>query len=479
MKQRDDHAGPRISRRDILKRAGLATAGTLAGGAALNAASPWLWPESRFVDRNQSYWSRVLPAARAPLAGDLEADVAIIGGGLTGLATAYFLRRRDPRLRVVLLEAWRCGNGASARNGAMLLTSTADRWLLPGADPDLDRRLYELTVGNVAMLQKLATDIGVDVELETGGAAQVLRSEAELDSARQAVVQLGQRGMPIELWDARRTRDRLGTAAYRGALFDPAGGQLHPGRLVTLFRTAAESVGVDIHEDTRVASIHTGPVHTLVIDGGHRVTASNLVLAANAYSAKLGFLREACASVASYVAITPPLDEATVARIGWHTRVPFSDNQLEPFYLGMTRDRRLHIGGGPARYGFNDASPPETVDTFYSAALAEELARIYPALGPVGFDACWCGAVDMSLDQAPAVGRLGRHANIYYGIGYSGHGLNLTSVFGRIIADLIAGDLESWRWLPYLDRLPPFLPNEPFRWLGIHAAQGVSRTLGR
>ena len=104
-----------------------------------------------------------------------------------------------------------------------------------------------------------------------------------------------------------------------------------------------------------------------------------------------------------------------------------------------------------------------------------ELARIFPGLGRVEFEACWCGAVDMSLDEAPAVGRLGHDRNIYYAIGYSGHGVNLTSVFGRVIADLVDGQDANWRWLPYLDRQPPYLPNEPFRWLGIHGAQTATR----
>ena len=471
--------GGKLSRRDVLRRAGLATAGTLAGGVALNAASPRLWPETPFVDPNRSYWARVLPAERSPLVTDTDADVAVIGGGLTGLSTAYFLRRLAPGLRVVLLEARRCGNGASARNGAMLLTSTAERWLVPGAEPELDRRLYELTAANIGMLRLLSEQFGVDIELEVGGAAQVLRSDAELRRAQDAVARLRDRGVPAELWNAETVRDRLGTGLYRGAVLDPASGQLHPGRLVTLFRTAAESAGAEIHEGTRVDAIEEGPVHTILTRAGRRVRAPLLVLATNAYSSKLGYLRNAYAPVASYVAVTAPLDEATVDRIGWRNRVPFTDNRLEPYYLGMSRDRRLHIGGGPARYGFHETAPPAAVEGLHRAALVDELARVYPALGPVGFDACWSGAVDMSLDEAPAVGRTGRHGNVYYAIGFSGHGVNLTSVFGRVIAELIAGQPEAWSWLPYLNRLPPYLPNDPFRWLGIRAAQAATRLVQR
>jgi glycine/D-amino acid oxidase-like deaminating enzyme len=102
--------------------------------------------------------------------------------------------------------------------------------------------------------------------------------------------------------------------------------------------------------------------------------------------------------------------------------------------------------------------------------LRLELQRIYPSLAGVPFEICWSGAVDMSLDQTPAVGQMGKHGNIFYALGYSGHGVNLTSVFGRVLRDLIADKSAEWGWLPYLNRLPPYMPNEPFRWLGAKMA---------
>ncbi len=104
------------------------------------------------------------------------------------------------------------------------------------------------------------------------------------------------------------------------------------------------------------------------------------------------------------------------------------------------------------------------------AGVHREFSRHFPSLAEVPFEACWIGLVDMSLDASPSVGQIGHRRNVYYGIGFSGHGVNLTSVFGRILADLVAGKRDAWTWLPYLDRLPPYVPNEPFRWLGVEAA---------
>jgi gamma-glutamylputrescine oxidase len=103
------------------------------------------------------------------------------------------------------------------------------------------------------------------------------------------------------------------------------------------------------------------------------------------------------------------------------------------------------------------------------AGLHREFERLFPALAGVGFETAWEGSVDMSMDGEPSVGTLGRHRNIFYAIGFSGQGVNLTSVFGRVIADLVAGRGGEWAWLPFLNRLPPYIPNEPFRWLVIRA----------
>ncbi len=471
-------AGPgqrTLSRRELLKRGGFAAAGTLAGGAVVNAAAPFVLRESVAVDPNLSHWALVLPPPTAPLVRSIEADVVIVGGGLTGLATACHLRARSPARRVVMLEARCCGNGASARNGAMLLTMTPDRWLQPAGDPELERRIYDLTAGNIAWLRALAEQFATDIELDTPGAAHALLTDAEARAARDTAAGLRDAGLPVEFWGPERVRESLGTGAYRGALYDAASGQVHPGKLVALLRAVAVSSGVEIYEDTPVLSVEEGAVHALTVRGGHVVRSPVLVLATNAYSSQLGYLRNEYVPLVAYVGITRPLDDAAVARLGWTTRAPFDDSRTDEYWLGLTRDNRIRIGGGPQGYGyeFNNGTPPATVPPYRAAALAAELTRIFPQLGPVTFERVWSGAVDCSLDLTATVGRTGRHDNVYYAIGYSGHGVNLTSVFGRIMADLVVGDDERWRWLPYVNRPLPYIPNEPFRWLGMRAVQAA------
>jgi gamma-glutamylputrescine oxidase len=458
------------SRREFLKAATLTGAGGVTAAVALNTFSPHLLPEQMVFEPNHSYWSIALPPANPPLQQNIDADVAIIGGGLTGLSTAYYLKKDGTtNRRVVLLEAQRCGNGASGRNGAMLLTSTADRYMQWSGDPELDKRIYNLTAGNIQKLKQLSESLGIDAEIEQNGALQVCNTSEDAESAR-AYAEKVRANLPVEFWDKDKVFEALGTRAYEGALFDPNSGQLHPGKLVAVFKSAAQQAGVEIYEQTPVIDVEEGERPTVTTKDGHTVRAGSLVLATNAYTSKLGLLRRAVAPVFDYVAATAPLSAEKLSAVGWESRMPFNDCRTEVFYFGMTQGNRIHIGGGPVDYVFNNGlQQPKDVETRFNR-LHQELSRVFPALASELFEIQWGGLVDISLDETPAVGCIGKHKNIFYALGFSGHGVNLTSVFGSILADLVQGKSSNWQWLPYLNRLPPYTPNEPFRWLGVQAA---------
>jgi gamma-glutamylputrescine oxidase len=453
-----------------LKTAAVAGAGAVVSGGALNAITPVVMPEKMVFETNRSYWAKALPPANPALAADLAADVVVIGGGFTGLSSAYYIRRLCPSKKVVVLEAKSCGNGASGRNGAMVLNLTADRYMQLSSDPLLDKKIYDLTVANIRTLKELSIRSGIDCELETNGALQVRNIKESIATDQEYVAKANQIGIPVAFWDQEKTAAALGTNVYLGALFDPNGGQLHPGKLVQLLKAAAESVGVNIYESTPVLHVEEGPVHRIETMNGHSVKANTIVLATNAYTSELGYLRRTVAPIFNYVGITAPLNAATISEIGWKCRMPFNDSRVETYYLGLTRDKRIHIGGGPADYEFNNGVAEWSGARHGYERLLKQLANIFPRLEGVHFETTWSGLVDMSLDESPSVGQIGKYQNIFYAIGFSGHGVNLTSLFGRIIADLDRGAGHEWAWLPYLNRFPPYIPNEPFRWLGIQAA---------
>lgn len=453
------------SRRRFLKNSALAGGGVLLGAAGVNSVSPLIWREPLHLDVNGSYWARSQPPQNPPLTTDLNVDVVVLGGGLTGLSAAYFIRQVSPHKSVAVLEAMGCGNGASGRNGAMVLTMTADRYMNFSASPDMDKQIYDLTAGNIGFLSTLGGVTGIDCELDTHGALQVFTNSEGAAAARDYVRRANSIGMPVQYWDAKKVTDAIGTAVYAGGFFDPSGGQVHPMKLVHAFKIAAQTEGATIYEGTRVDGIEEGRQIVLRTATGRTVRARSLVLASNAFTPNLGLLRNSVVPIREFVAMTRPLSDAQLADIGWRSGVPFNDARNETFYLGLTRDRRIHIGGGTPRYDFDNGGGKAGDARVHVAQLQRELVRLFPKLAGMEFEIDWDGVVDWSLDASPSVGRTGMHGNIFYGLGYSGHGVNLTSVFGRIIADLEAGHDAAWKHYPFYNASLDYVPNEPFRWL--------------
>lgn len=476
---KDRSAG--TSRRGFLKSSALAGGGALLGAAGLNSVSPAIWREPLKIDENASFWARSQAPKNPALDKDLNVDVAVLGGGLTGLSAAYFIRRMSPQKSVAVFEARGCGNGASGRNGAMVLTMTADRYMNFSASPAMDKQIYDLTVENIRALAKLSDETGIDCDLEINGALQVFESAGDAKAALRYVEQARSLGMPVQFWDAPQVAAALGTQVYTGGFFDPNGGQVQPMKLVRVFKSAAQSAGATVYENTVVEGIEEGAELVLHTGGGHRVTAKSLVLASNAFTPNMGFLRNSVLPLREYVGITRPLSEAALADVGWRLRVPFNDSRTEVFYLGLTTDGRIHIGGGAPRYEFNNggaagravggagAGAGARDAGLHATRLRRELTRIFPSLAGVEFEVNWSGMIDWSLDASPSVGVTGKHRNVFYGLGYSGHGVNLTSIFGRIIADLEAGRGARWTQYPFVNAHLMYVPNEPFRWM---AAEG-------
>ena len=458
------------SRRRFLKTSAWAGGAAILGSVGFDRLSPWIWRDPLPLEPNGSYWAASQPPQNPKLTEDLNVDVAVLGGGFTGLSSAYFLRSVSPHKSVAVLEARGCGNGASGRNGAMVLTMTADRFMSFSSDPSMDKRIYDLTAENIRFLSKLSAATGIDCELDTQGALQVFDSHADLKAAKDYVEKARSLGMPVELWDSPRIAGAVGTEVYLGGFFDPNCGQVHPMKLVHAFKVAAQGVGAKIYENTMVVSIEEGREHVLRTSDGRTVRAKSLVLATNAFTPGLGFLRNSILPLKEYVAVTRPFSEQELQEIGWRVRIPFNDSRMEVYYLGLTQDRRIHIGGGTPRYSFNNRTGNSGDSASHLLQLGRELARIYPKLSGVEFAQSWAGVVDWSLDAAPSVGCTGRYKNVFYGIGYSGHGVNLTSVFGRIIADLEAGREEPWKQYPFVNNRLYYVPNEPFRWLAAEAA---------
>jgi gamma-glutamylputrescine oxidase len=467
-----------LDRRKFLKTSAGVGAGAALGAWGLNELSPAIFREHPVFDTNQSLWMRNQPPHNPPLTADLDVEVAVIGGGFTGLSSAYHIAQGAPGKSVVVLEAKGVGNGASGRNGGMLLPNTANEYMQVPSTPEVHKEVYGASLESMQELVALAKSSAVEGAVEPVGALETLETEREAEKGRAYAEKARGLGIPAEFWDGRKTAAAIGTAVYTGALFDPNGGHVHPMKLVHVLKLAAENAGARIYEDSPVESIEEGGVHRIHMSDGQTVKAKSLVLATNAYTSKLGYFRNAIVPVYNYVAATPPLSGKQLSQAGWQSRMPFNDSRTLVYYLGMTRDNRIHIGGGTAAYSFNDGTG-ERPDPRAWKNLQEQFVRLFPALQGVEFETRWSGVVDMTLDWAPLVGVTGKNRNVYYGLGYCGHGVNLTFLFGRIIADLEANRAQKWSHLPFVNRKPCYLPNEPFRWLGVQLEMAYDRLKDR
>ena len=459
-----------FSRRSFLKLSAL----TLGGAALAVSGAAVVGEEKAYFDVLDSYWAQEQPPPNPALAQDLDVDVAIIGGGFTGLSAAWHLATALPDLRIALFEARGVGHGASGRNGGMVLSQTPDESMQIDYDDATHRWTYHLTVGSMEALANFVAASGIDCDLRLDGLLNVFSSPDDIEYYQRYIAQTEKMGLPLRLLSAQETAQKLGTNAYAGAVFDPNGGSVHPMKLIRAMKQMAEKAGVSIYEYSPVTTVHQGKnIHLQVGQDQHQVQASTLVLATNAYTSKLGFFRHQVIPLHTQCLVTEPLSAAQLDELGWHSGLPFYDSRILLHHFVLTPDRRIVMGGGHAQYFFNNGVRFRGDLARIGRDMAAELARVYPSLTDVGIDAVWSGVLGVTWDEHPAVGRTGAHGNILYALGYNGHGVNLAFLFGKIIAHLYQHkSMKLWRYASFVDYPLPYIPPEPFRWLG---AQGMLR----
>jgi len=456
----------KLSRRDFLKIAGAATGTAIAA----EVVTPLFFPEKLKFDDNLSLWTPAQPLKNTALAEDTEVDVAIIGGGYTGLSSAYYILQRYPEKSVAIFEARGVGQGASGRNGGMLLPQTANEYMAVYSDAATHRRLYDMTVKHMDDLAKIVQAQGVDSEIRLNGVLLVIARESQVARYKQYAQQAQSLGMPIEFWDRVRTISEIGTDVYFGSLFDPNAGEVHPMKLVYALKKAAESAGARIYEDSPVFEIEEGEKIRLVVgEQNHRVIAKAVVLATNGYTSKLGYFKNSVLPIHTPMAVTPSLPDSTFEEIGWKNKAGFSDTYTILYHLSRTPDNRILIGSGYVGYFFSNGIINKDDPEVLKAHLQKELGRIYPKLAGMEFEYLWTGVLGFSLDFMQSVGVMGAHRNLFYGLCYAGHGINLSTLFGKVIADIYAGEESHWEGLPFLNHKFISLPPEPLKWAGIQA----------
>ena len=423
-------------------------------------------------DENRSAWvTESEPPRPAPrLAARIAADVAIVGGGFTGTSTAWHLSARRPELGIVLLEAGVLGQGASGRNGGQVLN-----WIngVHPASGEEAQRVHATTRQGIDLAESLARELAPQAFSRTG-CLEVYTDPGRAEEAARRVEALRAAGVAAEFLPAAK----LAVAGASGAVLDPLAGRLNGFALLQAMRPALRARGVVVHEHSAVRRIRPGKEIVLETPEGE-VRARAIVLATNAYTPALGFFRNGILPLHSHVLATAPIPSPEWQAAGWGPYGGFTDDLDRIAYACRTPGGRVIFGGGgnPAydyRFGGSPSDPPG-VDRA-GRFMRTVLTRYFPRLASVPIERQWAGTLAITLDRICSMGVGGPDRNVYHALGYSGHGVALALLAGRVLADLYEGNHEAWRDQPfYQKRLLP-IPPEPFRWIGY---QTYTRLTGR
>lgn len=398
--------------------------------------------------------------------------MVVVGGGFTGLWTAYYLLAADPSLRVVVLEAESVGFGASGRNGgwcsALFPASAAKVAALPGSSRDAALALHHQMRASVDEVLAVADREGIDAGARKGGTVVVARTPAQLRrlTAEVADARTWGRGEDeLVLLDAAAARRRLAADRVLGGVWTPDCAALHPLRLVRGLAGAVERRGGVIHEGSRVTAIERGGATT----PHGTVRAEVVVRATEAWTPGLPGSRRALVPVYSLVVASDPLPAATWDAIGLADRETFSDGRHLIIYGQRTADDRLVLGGRGAPYHLGSrVRPGFDTEPRVFAKLRRTAARLLPALDGVALPYAWGGPLGIPRDWCASVG-LDRSTGLAWAGGYVGDGVSTTNLAGRTLRDLVLGHRTELTALPWVHHRSRAWEPEPLRWLGVNA----------
>jgi glycine/D-amino acid oxidase-like deaminating enzyme len=421
-------------------------------------------------DTPGSFWLAEECTPNPALNGSLRADIAIIGGGITGLSSAYHLKRRYPDKHIVLLEGQTVGFGASGRNSGFISQEYHgwyERFTRKGAaavEPysRYAERGYQLLIQTIK-------EHAIACDLQESGALLLAKNAREVQTLAAHADAYAQIGKPVQLWQGAELSARIKTEFYPAGLFLPHWSLLHPGRLMRGLKRVVEHLGVAVCEQTPVRRLSQGKTIELTCDSG-QVKAATVILATNAYTPRLGFLQNALMPLHLFVVVTQPLAMVERDQGGWQT-VPGRFELDRTHTVRLTPDGRLLIRGG-ARYYYNNGIAYRHVPRAYHS-LCQRLLTRYPFLKEIRSAYAWSGMMALTRAFTPLLGRLGRERNILYSAGYNGFGLVSGFYGGKLLCALYGNELhEDLRLMSSPDKAGRLLP-EPLRYLHMNARLAV------
>ena len=428
----------------------------VASGAAL---------ESRY--RARSLWLDGLAGTLAPrqaLPGDVDVDVAIVGGGFTGLWTAYALVTQAPRLRIAVLEAEIAGYGPSGRNGGFVSAGIAGEARVYARAGGVDgvRRAEQAVVDSIDWIRRVAVEEEIACGYVRGGSLRIATSEPQLARVGAGIAARRERGLgdeDVRLLTAAEIGERVRVAGALGGSFTPHCARIDPARLVRGLADACERHGVTIYERTRARRIGSR-----VVESEHgRVRADVVVRATESYTTRLPGERRRYLPIYSHMLATEPLPSDVWDELGWSGYETVADQRYLFFYAQRTPDDRIAIGGrgAPYRYASAIREPDEQRPAVFRR-LEEALRRHFPQAREATITHRWGGPFAAPRDWSMGV-CFDRATGAAWAGGFTGHGVVGANVAGRTLADLILGRESDLVTLPWVGHVSPRWEPEPLR----------------
>lgn len=428
-----------------------------------------------FANGEVSFWYRSsgVPAPGPRLDGSIEADVAIVGAGYTGLWTAYYLKRARPSLRVVVLEQEFAGFGASGRNGGWLtgdLAGSHARYAEthgPDAARALQREMYSSIDEVIAVCEKE----GIDADIVKGGVLTVARNSAQAGRLRSSVDEVRQWGIgesDLRLVDASA---HMRVAGAVEASWSPHCARIQPAKLARGLAEAVRELGVEIYERTPVTEIAPGRAVTPF----GTVSAPYVLRATEGFTSELKGLRRQWLPMNSSMIVTEPLGDAFWDAVGWEGAELLGDMAHYYMYAQRTADGRIAFGGRgrPYLYGSRVDARGHTHE-WTVEALWNLLVDFFPGAASSSVAHAWSGVLGVPRDWCSTV-HLDPSTGLGWAGGYTGHGVTTTNLAGRTLRDLVLGEQTALTALPWVGRKVRAWEPEPLRWLGVHSMYRLYR----
>jgi glycine/D-amino acid oxidase-like deaminating enzyme len=418
----------------------------------------------------RGYWLEEAgpPEPLPPQEGELEADVVVVGGGYTGLWTAWWIGEAEPEARVVLLEAEECGTGPSGRNGGFVnamsfhLPSMIERF---GDQAAL--RLARAAREAVRGVGRWCEEQRVDAWYRAGGYLQVSSMPAhdgDWDRVIAAWRRHGEADACVAL-DREQVRARCASPLFRGGAFYEDAATVQPARLALGLRARLVDRGVAVHEGSRVVRLESSPGGVRAGTERGAVRARTAVLAVGAAAAGVRPLRRRLTVTSSHIVITEPVPDV-LEKVGWTGGESITNSRALIYYFRTTPDGRIAFGWGGGRVvpGARLRRWAE-LDRGVVAEVERALVRFFPALAGRRIEHAWGGPIDVSPIHLPFVGSLGG-GRVHFALGYTGNGVGPAHMLGRILASRALGRHDEWTALPLVE--PPLVrvPPEPLRYVG-------------